>query len=74
MEILRQINLSIDAVDDRFKLRIAAWNGIIFNVMLHWAAQGFREEPDQLAERLTEITQSIYHTDLAGSFTKGVTV
>jgi len=74
MEILRYINLSVETVDDSHKLRIAAWNGVIFNSLLFWAEQGFREAPDQLAKRLAEITQSLYTIEAADSFDQGLPV
>ena len=45
MEILHQLNHSIDAVDEQYKLRIAAWNGIIFNIILYCADRGFSDSP-----------------------------
>ena len=71
-EILNQINRSIDGVDDRFKLRIMAWNGIIFNGILYWAEQGFVGNLDDLAAQLTEITTPLYNADVAASFRDGL--
>ena len=73
-EILNQINRSIDAVDNRFKLRIMAWNGIIFNGVLYWVEQGFAGDLDELAAQLTELTTPLYNADVAASFRDGFTV
>ncbi len=59
MEILRQINRSIDGVDEEFKLRLVAWNGVIFNTILWWADCGFTGTPEDLAQRLAEITHAL---------------
>lgn len=61
MEILNKINQTIDAVNDDFKLRIMAWNGVIFNCIIYWAENDFSQDPDQLADHLTEITKSILY-------------
>lgn len=61
MEILNKINQTIDAVNDDFKLRIMAWNGVIFNCIIYWAENDFSQDPDQLADYLTEITKSILY-------------
>ncbi len=68
MEILDQINRSIDAVPDPFKLRIAAWNGIIFNVVGIWAVAGFKRPIKQLADELTELTMHLYDAEFAAGF------
>lgn len=56
MEILRQINRSMEGVSEDFRLRLLAWNGVIFNSVLWWADQGFADDPETLANRLTQIT------------------
>lgn len=56
MEILRQINRSIDGVSEEFKLRLVAWNGVIFNCVLWWAERDFADAPEDLCKQLTEIT------------------
>ena len=61
MEILNKINQTIDAVNDDFKLRIMAWNGVIFNCIIYWAENDFSQDPDQLADHLTEITKSLLY-------------
>lgn len=61
MEILNKINQTIDAVDDEFKLRIMAWNGVIFNCIIYWAENDFSQDPDLLADHLTEITKSLVY-------------
>ena len=68
MEILDQINRSIDAVPDQFKLRIAAWNGIIFNVVGIWAVTGFKRPLEQMAAELTGITAHLYDAEVAAVF------
>ncbi len=68
MEILNQINRSIDAVPSKYKLRIAAWNGIIFNAVGIWAVSGFQRPIDQLAAELTEITMNLYDAEVAAAF------
>ena len=68
MEILDQINRSIDAVPAQYKLRIAAWNGIIFNVVGIWAVTGFKRPLEQLAAELTEITTHLYDAEVAAVF------
>ncbi len=68
MEILDQINRSIDAVPAQFKLRIAAWNGIIFNVVGIWAVTGFKRPIGQMAAELTEITMHLYDAEVAAVF------
>ncbi len=72
MEILNQINRSIESVPDRYKLRIAAWNGIIFNAVGIWAVAGFKRPIDQLAAELTENTMHLYDSDVADVFDPNV--
>ena len=59
MEILRQINRSIDDVSEEFKLRLVAWNGVIFNCIQWWAERDFADSPEDLARQLTEITRPL---------------
>ena len=59
MEILHQINRSIDGVSEEYKLRLVAWNGVIFNCILWWAERDFADDPEDLVERLTEITRPL---------------
>ena len=72
MEILDQINRSIDAVPDQYKLRIAAWNGIIFNAVGIWAVAGFKRPIDQLAAELTQTTAHLYDSAVAYAFDPNV--
>ena len=65
---IREINRSIDAVPSKYKLRIAAWNGIIFNAVGIWAVSGFQRPIDQLAAELTEITMHLYDAEVAAAF------
>ena len=68
MEILNEINRSIDMVPERFKLRIAAWNGIIFNAAGIWAVAGFRRPLEQMAAELTGITGHLFDPEVAETF------
>ena len=65
MEILRQINRSIDGVNEEYRLRLMAWNGVIFNCILWWAERNFADDPEALSRQLTEITEpllTVQHT------------
>ena len=68
MEILDQINSGIETVPDQFKLRIAVWNGIIFNAVGIWAVSGFHRPLEQMAAELTEITMHLYDSEVAAAF------
>lgn len=59
MEILRQINRSIDGVSEEYRLRLIAWNGVIFNCILWWAERNFADDPEALSRQLTEITEPL---------------
>ena len=59
MEILRQINRSIDGVNEEYRLRLMAWNGVIFNCILWWAERNFADDPEALSRQLTEITEPL---------------
>ena len=59
MEILRQINRSIDGVNEEYRLRLIAWNGVIFNCILWWAERNFADNPETLSRQLTEITEPL---------------
>ena len=59
MEILRQINRSIDGVNEEYRLRLTAWNGVIFNCILWWAERNFADDPETLSRQLTEITEPL---------------
>lgn len=74
LEILNQINRSIDAVDEPYKLRIMAWNGVIINSIVYWAGRNFDLSPEELAAQLTEITSGLYNDDVAVSFEQGMTL
>ena len=60
MHILDEINRSTEIFDEKLRLRIIAWNGIIFNVILDWAERGFAETPHQLAIELTKFTLTMF--------------
>ena len=68
MEILNNINRSLDNVSEEYKLKTLAWNGIIFNAILYWANRGFEDPVDVLAAQLTELTQALYDSKLAAMF------
>ncbi len=72
MEILRQINRSIEGVDEEFRLRLAAWNGVIFNCILWWADRDFADDPEELAKRLTEITHPLLDDRAVASIEQGM--
>ena len=59
MEILRQINRSIDGVNEEYRLRLIARNGVIFNCILWWAERNFADDPEALSRQLTEITEPL---------------
>jgi ACT domain-containing protein len=71
MEILNNINRSLDNVSEEYKLKTLAWNGIIFNAILYWANRGFENPIDVLAAQLTELTKSLYDSDFAATFDPG---
>ena len=68
MEILNNINRSLDNVSEEYKLKTLAWNGIIFNAILYWANRGFEDPIDVLAAQMTELTQALYDSGLAATF------
>jgi len=68
MEILNNINRSLDNVSEEYKLKTLAWNGIIFNAVLYWANRGFEDSIDVFAAQLTELTQALYDSKLAATF------
>ena len=72
MEILNNINRSLDNVSERYKLKTLAWNGIIFNAILYWANRGFEDTIEALAFQLTELTKTLYDSELAATFDPGV--
>lgn len=71
MEILRQINRSIDGVSEEFKLRLIAWNGVIFNCILWWADRDFADAPEELGKQLTEITEPLLDANYIASSNTG---
>ena len=68
MEILNNINRSLDNVSEEYKLKTLAWNGIIFNAILYWANRGFEDPIDVLAAQMTELTQALYDSKLGATF------
>ena len=71
MELLKQINRSVDTVSERYKLKTLAWNGIIFNAILYWANRGFEDTIEALAVQLTELTKTLYDSEFAATFDPG---
>ncbi len=71
MEILEQMNAAIAEEEERFRLRIMTWNGIIFNCILWWAQEGFQTSLEELAIRMTEITDGLYNADIAKRYEEG---
>ena len=71
MEILNNINRSLDNVSEEYKLKTLAWNGIIFNAILYWANRGFEDPGDVLAAQLTELTQALYDSEVSATFDLG---
>ena len=72
MEILNNINRSLDNVSEEYKLKTLAWNGIIFNAILYWANRYFKDPIEVLAAQLTELTQALYDSKLAAMYDTGV--
>ena len=60
MQILNEINRSVESFDEKLRLRIIAWNGIIFNSIMDWAERGFAETPHELATQLTKFTLTMF--------------
>jgi len=70
MEILTQINRSAEYVNEEYKLRLMAWNGVIFNCILWWAERNFADDPKELVQRLTEITSPLLNVSYTASVDK----
>lgn len=71
MEILNNINRTLDNISEEYKLKTLAWNGIIFNAILYWANRGFEDPIEVLAAQLTELTQALYDSKLAATYDTG---
>ena len=67
MQILEQMNAGIESKDERAQLRIIAWNGIIFNCILHWNNEGYKTPIKELAMRMTGITQVLQNEEIAAT-------
>lgn len=67
MQILEQMNAGIESKDEQSQLRIIAWNGIIFNCILYWNKEGYRTPIQELAKKMTEITQTLQSEKTAGT-------
>ena len=71
MEMLNNINRSLDNVSEEYRLKTLAWNGIIFNAVLYWANRDFKDPIEVLAAQLTELTQALYDSKLAATYDTG---
>lgn len=67
MQILEQMNAGIESEDEPARLRIIAWNGIIFNCILHWNNEGYKTPIKELAMRMTGITQVLQNEEIAAT-------
>ncbi len=59
MQILEQMNAGLESRDEKIRLRIMAWNGIIFNAILNWNNEGYKTPVKEYAKKMTEITQGL---------------
>lgn len=72
MEMLGQINRGIDTIHgEEQALRVMAWNGIIFNCIQYWAARGFADDPDELADSMAAITMPLFDGAVADTYSHG---
>ena len=67
MQILEQMNEGITSASEQGRLRHAMWNGIIFNCILYWNGEGYKTPVEELAERMTEMTQALYNDGVAAA-------
>ena len=72
MEILNNINRSLENVSEEYKLKTLAWNGIIFNAILYWANRGFKDPIEIFAVQMTELTRALYDSEVTATFDQGV--
>ena len=68
MQILDQMNAGIESADAQFRIRIMVWNGIIFNCILYWNQEGFKTSVEELAFKMTEITQALFNEEIASAY------
>lgn len=68
MQILEQMNAGIESADERFKLRVMVWNGIIFNCILYWNQEEYKTPLNTLALQMTVITEALYNKDIAEEY------
>ncbi len=68
MQILEQMNIGLESLDERVRLRIMVWNGIIFNAILYWNNEEYKTPVKEYAMRMTEITQGLYNEGIAGEY------
>ena len=67
MQILEQMNAGLESKDEKLRLSIMAWNGIIFNAILYWNNEGYKTPVKEYALKMTEITQGLYKEEVANS-------
>ena len=70
MQILEQMNTGIESIEEKFRMHIVLWNGIIFNCILYWNQEEFQTPIKELALKMTEITQALYNEDIAKKYEK----
>ena len=64
MQILEQMNAGIESNNEQARMRIIVWNGIIFNCILYWNNEGYKTSIQELAMKMTRITQALQNNDL----------
>ncbi len=70
LQILEQMNSGIESIEEKFRMRIVVWNGIIFNCILYWNQEEYKTSIKELALKMTEITQALYNEDIAKKYEK----
>ena len=71
IQILEQMNASIESTEEQFRLRIMVWIGIIFNCLLYWNHEGYKTPVHELALKMTEITQALDSEKIAAKYDRG---
>ena len=70
MQILEQMNTGIESMDEQSRLRIIVWNGIIFNCILFWNKEGYKMSIQELAMKMTDITQALQNERIQAAYEK----
>lgn len=70
MQILEQMNAGIESKNERARMRITVWNGIIFNCILYWNNEGYKTSISELAMKMTEITQALQNDEITDFYGK----